>query len=137
MSILFKKEQLVKELKNKLSQKSFGSTTEEIVFLRALKYFDLKNTGLCSKDIFVRAMLKIGITSLTEEEISQVFYQFNPNNEGLLDYKEFISNLYSNKSITSKKQPQNVNQPPRMDERTNQNNLNKKEFLSQDPVEKI
>ena len=137
MSILFKKEQLVKELKNKLSQKSFGSTTEEIVFLRALKYFDLKNTGLCSKDIFVRAMLKIGITSLTEEEISQVFYQFNPNNEGLLDYKEFISNLYSNKSITSKKQPQNVNQPPRMDERINQNNLNKKEFLSQDPVEKI
>ena len=137
MSILFKKEQLVKELKNKLSQKSFGSTTEEIVFLRALKYFDLKNTGLCSKDIFVRAMLKIGITSLTEEEISQVFYQFNPNNEGLLDYKEFISNLYSNKSITSKKQPQNVNQLPRMDERINQNNLNKKEFLSQDPVEKI
>ena len=137
MSILFKKEQLVKELKNKLSQKSFGSTTEEIVFLRALKYFDLKNTGLCSKDVFVRAMLKIGITSLTEEEISQVFYQFNPNNEGLLDYKEFISNLYSNKSITSKKQPQNVNQPPHMDERINQNNLNKKEFLSQDPVEQI
>ena len=137
MSILFKKEQLVKELKNKLSQKSFGSTTEEIVFLRALKYFDLKNTGLCSKDVFVRAMLKIGITSLTEEEISQVFYQFNPNNEGLLDYKEFISNLYSNKSITSKKQPQNVNQPPHMDERINQNNFNKKEFLSQDPVEQI
>ena len=106
MSLLFKKDQFIKELKSKLSQKSYGSTIEEIVLLRAFKYFDLKNTGLCTKDVFTRTMLKIGITSLTEDEISQLFSLFNPNKNGLLDYKEFVSNLYSNKSIISKKQSQ-------------------------------
>ena len=136
MSLLFKKEQFIKELKSKLSQKSYGSTIEEIVLLRAFKYFDLKNTGLCSKDVFTRTMLKIGITSLTEDEISQLFSLFNPNKNGLLDYKEFVSNLYSNKSIISKKQSQE-NQLEQPDEKRIQNNLNKKEYLSQDPVEQI
>ena len=135
MSLLFKKEQFIKELKNKLSQKSYGSTIEEIVLLRAFKYFDLKNTGFCTREVFTRTMLKIGITGLTEEEISQLFSQFNPNKEGLLDYKEFVSNLYSNKSITSKKS-QEV-QPEKPDAQKIQNNLNKKEFLSQDPVEQV
>ena len=136
MSLLFKKEQFIKELKNKLSQKSYGSTIEEIVLLRAFKYFDLKNTGLCTKEVFTRTMLKIGITSLTEDEISQLFSLFNPNKNGLLDYKEFVSNLYSNKSIISKKQSKE-NQPEQPDEQKIQNNLNKKEYLSQDPVEQI
>ena len=137
MSLLFKKEQFIKELKNKLSQKSFGSTIEEIVLLRAFKYFDLKNTGLCSRDVFTKTMLKIGITGITEEEISQLFSQFKPNKDGLLDYKEFVSNLYSNKSITSKKQPHGdaSAQPP--EDYEIQNNSNKKEFISQDPVEEI
>ena len=137
MSLLFKKEQFIKELKNKLSQKSYGSTIEEIVLLRAFKYFDLKNTGFCTKDVFTRTMLKIGITSLTDDEISQLFSQFNPNKDGLLDYKEFVSNLYSNKSITSKKQPPTSTQSQPPNEKEIQNNLNKKEFLSQDPVEQI
>ena len=137
MSLLYKKEHFIKELKNKLSQKSYGSTIEEIVLLRAFKYFDLKNTGLCTKEVFTRTMLKIGITGLTEDEISQLFSQFNPNNEGLLDYKEFVSNLYSNKSIISKKQSQGIQQQEQPDEKKIQGNLNKKEFLSQDPVEQI
>jgi len=137
MSLLHKKEQFIKELKNKLSQKSFGSTIEEIVLLRAFKYFDLKNTGLCTKDVFTRTMLKIGITGLTEDEISQIFPLFKPNNQGLLDYKEFVSNLYANKSMSSNKQPQGSEQPVYHDEKLIQNNLNKKEFLSQDPVENI
>ena len=137
MSLLHKKEQFIKELKNKLSQKSFGSTIEEIVLLRAFKYFDLKNTGLCTKDVFTRTMLKIGITGLTEDEISQIFPLFKPNNQGLLDYKEFVSNLYANKSMSSNKQPHGSEQPVHPDEKLIQNNLNKKEFLSQDPVENI
>ena len=51
MSLASKKQQLINELKNKLSQKSYGSTIEEVVLLRAFKYFDLQNTGLCSKEI--------------------------------------------------------------------------------------
>ena len=142
MSLMAKKIQLVNELKNKLSQKSYGSTIEEVVLLRAFKYFDLQNTGLCSKEIFTKTMLKIGITSLSDIEISELFDQFNPNRDGLLDYKEFVSNLYSNKSISSKKKKQNQkneDQPPISNPEVQeiQKNLNKKEFLSQTPVEKI
>ena len=139
MSLIIKKEQFIKELKNKLNQKSFGSTIEEIVLLRAFKYFDLKNTGFCTQDVFTRTMLKIGITGLTEEDISQLFPLFKPNKDGLLDYKEFVSNLYSNKSITSKKQPkpQGSAEQPNPEENEVQNNIPKKEFLSQDPVENV
>ena len=133
-----KRQQLINELKNKLSQKSYGSTIEEVVLLRAFKYFDLQNTGLCSKDIFTKTMLKIGITSLSDLEISELFEQFNPNKDGLLDYKEFVSKLYSNKSISSKKKnPEKQiasNIPVSKDI---QKNLSKKEFLNQTPVEKI
>ena len=139
MSLAIKKQQLINELKNKLSQKSYGSTIEEIVLLRAFKYFDLQNTGFCSKEIFTKTMLKIGITSLSDLEISELFGQFNPNKDGLLDYKEFVSTLYSNKSLSSKKQkpesqPQGVVPPPSTEI---QKNLSKNEFLNQPSVEKI
>jgi Ca2+-binding EF-hand superfamily protein len=136
-----KKQQLINELRNKLSQKSYGSTIEEVVLLRAFKYFDLQDTGLCSKEIFTKTMLKIGVTGLSDLEISELFEQFNPNKDGLLDYKEFVSNLYSNKSISSKKKLQVPNptptQIPAPDYQEIQNNLNKKEFLNQTPVEKV
>ena len=141
MSLMSKKQQLINELRNKLSQKSYGSTIEEVVLLRAFKYFDLQDTGLCSKEIFTKTMLKIGVTGLSDLEISELFEQFNPNKDGLLDYKEFVSNLYFNKSISSKKKLQVPNptptQIPAPDYQEIQNNLNKKEFLNQTPVEKV
>ena len=142
MSLIAKKQQLIKELKNKLSQKSYGSTIEEVVLVRAFKYFDLQDTGFCSKEVFTKTMLKIGITGLSDIEISELFDQFNPNKDGLLDYKEFVSNLYSNKSISSKKKspkPQIEEQSPIPIPETKeiQKNLNKKEFLALNPVEKV
>ena len=135
---MLKKQQLINELKNKLNQKSYGSTIEEVVLLRAFKYFDLQNTGLCSKDIFTKTMLKIGITSLSDLEISELFEQFNPNKDGLLDYKEFVSKLYSNKSISSKKKISEKQIPNNIPiSKDVQKNLSKKEFLNQTPVEKI
>ena len=139
MSMQAKKQQLISELKNKLSQKSYGSTIEEVVLLRAFKYFDLQDTGFCSKEIFTKTMLKIGITSLSDLEISELFDQFKPNKDGLLDYKEFVSDLYSNKSISSKKKSK-IEEPSPIEipkPKEIQKNLNKKEFLAQTPVEKI
>ena len=134
-----KKQQLINELKNKLSQKSYGSTIEEVVLLRAFKYFDLQDTGFCSKEVFTKTMLKIGVTSLSDLEISELFDQFNPNKDGLLDYKQFVSELYSNKSIGSKKKYQSEEPSPIPIPQVKeiQKNLNKKEFLAQTQVEKI
>jgi Ca2+-binding EF-hand superfamily protein len=39
-----------KELKNKLSLKSSGHTSEETTLLKAFKYFDLDNSG---RDLFI------------------------------------------------------------------------------------
>ena len=130
MTMSAKKQQLINELKNKLSQKSYGSTIEEVVLLRAFKYFDLQDTGFCSKEVFTKTMLKIGVTSLSDLEISELFDQFNPNKDGLLDYKQFVSELYSNKSIGSKKKYQSEEPSPIPIPQVKeiQKNLNKKEW---------
>ena len=52
-----------KELKNKLLIKTVGNQSEEMVLLRAFKYFDLSNTNLCDKENFIRTVMKIGITN--------------------------------------------------------------------------
>ena len=93
MSIEIKKGKFINELKSKLNQKCYGNTSEETVLVRAFKYFDLQDTGFCSKEIFTKTMLKIGITSLSDIEIAELFEQFHPNQDGLLDYKEFVCNL--------------------------------------------
>ena len=73
------------------------------------------------------------MTGLSDIEISELFDQFNPSKDGLLDYKEFVS-IYSNKSIFSKKKspkPQIEEQSPIPIHETKeiQKNLNKKEFF--------
>ena len=58
-----------KELKNKLLIKTVGNQSEEMVLLRAFKYFDLSNTNLCDKDNFIKTVMKIGITGFTEKNL--------------------------------------------------------------------
>ena len=62
-----------KELKNKLLMKTVRNQSEEMVLLRAFKYFDLSNTNLSDKQSFINAVMKIGITGFTEQNISQIF----------------------------------------------------------------
>jgi Ca2+-binding EF-hand superfamily protein len=50
-----------KTLKQKLSQKSTGTTNEEAVLLKCFKYFDLNNNGTVEPDEFAKACEKIGI----------------------------------------------------------------------------
>lgn len=50
-----------RELKNKLSQKASGSTSEETILMKAFKYFDLNNNGTVEPEEFGKAIEKIGI----------------------------------------------------------------------------
>ena len=88
-----------KELKNKLLIKTIGSQSEEMVLLRAFKYFDLSNTNLCDKENFIKTVMKIGITGFTEKNLSSIFELYDTENEGKINYKDFIGNLYNNPSI--------------------------------------
>ena len=88
-----------KELKNKLLMKTVGNQSEEIVLLKAFKYFDLSNTNLSDKQTFVKAVMKIGITGFTEQNIASLFEQYDTEKTGKINYKDFIGILFNNPSI--------------------------------------
>ena len=88
-----------KELKNKLLMKTVGNQSEEMVLLRAFKYFDLSNTNLCDKHSFINTVMKIGITGFSEQSISQIFDIYDTEKVGKINYKDFIGILYNNPSI--------------------------------------
>ena len=97
-----------KELKNKLLIKTIGNQSEEMILLRAFKYFDLSNTNFCDKQNFIKTVMKIGITGFTENNLSSIFESYDTENAGKINYKDFIGNLYNNPSIkrrTSRKYP--------------------------------
>ena len=93
------KKSFEKELKNKLLIKTVGNQSEEMVLLRAFKYFDLSNTNLCDKQSFVKTVMKIGITGFKEQDIASIFEGYDTENSGRINYKDFIGMLYNNPSI--------------------------------------
>ena len=88
-----------KELKNKLLIKSTGNHSEEMILLRAFKYFDLSNTNLCNKDNFIKTVMKIGITGFTEKNLGDIFDLYDTEKTGKINYKDFIGYLYNNASL--------------------------------------
>jgi Ca2+-binding EF-hand superfamily protein len=147
-----RKEKFIKDLKNKLNEKSYGSVTEETVLVRAFKYFDLDNTGKSDLECFLKTINKIGVTSFEEDEIVEMFHIYDTENTGEIDYKEFASELFANKSLSKKqKKFEKENQEPRgaappekeedIQEPVNNNQVQgtstKKEYLSDNSVENI
>ena len=130
-----RKEKFIKDLKNKLNEKSYGSVTEETVLVRAFKYFDLDNTGKSDLECFLKTINKIGVTSFEEEEIVEIFHIYDTENTGEIDYKEFASELFANKSL-SKKQKKNEKES-QVNKNQVQGTSAKKDNLSDNSVENI
>ena len=102
------------ELKHKLLMKTVGNQSEEMVLLRAFKYFDLSNTNLTDKNTFIKTVMKIGITGFTEEDIASFFDSYDINKTGKINYKDFIGLLYKNPSIMDNPEllkQQNIKKP--------------------------
>ena len=53
-------------MKNKLSQRTKQGVGEEGLLLRSLKFFDVGQKGILSKEQFVRAIEKIGVVVAQE-----------------------------------------------------------------------
>ena len=146
-----RKLKFIKDLKNKLNQKTYGNITDETVLVKAFKYFDLDNTGKSDENCFLKTINKIGVTSFEDDEIIEMFHIFDKEDTGEIDYKEFASELFSNKSLSRKQQkvenmqnppneplPQNnkeMEQPPNYNEV--QGNSTKKDYLNDNSVETI
>ena len=120
---MLKKKNFEKELKNKLELKSNGYTSDETVLLKAFKYFDLDNTGKCSENEFLKAIMKIGITGFNEKDLSELFKIYDKDNSGYLDYKEFVGILYSNNSIMNERR-ENKDENSNIKNNNNLNNYN-------------
>ena len=94
-----------KALKTKLLYKTSGHMTEEVLLLKNFKYFDEDETNNCDIDTFLRVVAKVGVLSLSEEELIQIFNSYSKGKK-YLNYKDFVSILYNNQSLKER-----LNQP--------------------------
>ena len=49
-------------------------------------------------------MRKVGITSLNDDEIAEIFSSFDEEKKGEIDYREFVSELFEKKSLSKKEE---------------------------------
>lgn len=94
-----------KEIRNKLALKSNGKQGEDAILIKAFKYFDLDNSGECSKDEWLKALTKIGVTGFTEPKLLELFEAYDEDKSGNLDYKEFTKAIYNDDEDDEKPSP--------------------------------
>jgi Ca2+-binding EF-hand superfamily protein len=113
------KSKFEKDLKTKLLFKTSGHMTEEILLLKNFKYFDEDNTNKCDSETFFQVISKVGVLSLSEDELNQLFNYYSKGQE-LLNYKDFIGEVFNNESLKNKKEapPQ---KEPKENEEQNEN----------------
>ena len=92
------KQRFEKALKTKLLYKTSGHMTEEVLLLKNFKYFDEEETNNCNNETFLKVIAKVGVLSLTEEELIQIFNYYSKGKK-YLNYKDFISLIYNNESL--------------------------------------
>lgn len=72
---------------------------EETVLLKAFKYYDLDNSGFCNPENFMKSLIKVGINSVNEENLHEIFSLYDVRNEGYLNYKDFILMVFDKKPL--------------------------------------
>ena len=97
------KKSFERDLKAKLSLKSSGNIEENILLLKAFKYYDMNDLGKVDKDAFAQALSKLGFYGYTDTDLDKLFFIYS-NNEQYLDYQKFADELYSNPPLTQKEE---------------------------------
>ena len=92
-----------KDLKAKLSLKSSGHTEENLLLLKAFRYFDSDNSGKIDKDKFAQALARLGFYGYTDSDLDKLFLLYS-NNEQYLDYNNFINILFNDPSLIQKEE---------------------------------
>ena len=97
------KKSFERDLKAKLSLKSSGNIEENILLLKAFKYYDMNDLGRVDKDAFAQALSKLGFYGYTDTDLDKLFFIYS-NNEQYLDYQKFADELYSNPPLIQKEE---------------------------------
>ena len=99
-------------MKQKLLQKSNHKLTEEACLVKMFKYFDIFDRGTVSFGDFLKTVEKIGLY-YTPQELEPLFNEYDSDQSGHLDYKEFSAIIFGNRDTLKgqqiKRQPQNPN----------------------------
>jgi Ca2+-binding EF-hand superfamily protein len=69
--------------------------SEDQVLIKYFKYFDLENSGRATLREFIKTMDKVGVVLGKVHDIETIFNYYDKENLGSLDYKKFISELFS------------------------------------------
>ena len=133
------KKQFEKDLKTKLLFKTSRHMTEEILLLKNFKYFDEDNSNKCDASTFYQVISKVGVLSLSEDQIYQLFDYYS-NGQKYLNYKDFIGEVFDNESLRNKKSNQNEKEKENVEEKEEQNvneNENEKENEKEEEMDPI
>ena len=125
------KSQFEKDLKTKLLYKTSGHMTEEILLLKNFKYFDEENSNKCNAATFFQVISKVGVLNLSEEELYQLFNYYSKDQK-LLNYKDFIGEVFNNESLKDKKEKE---EQKNVEEEQNQNEEQNEQEL--DPIDEL
>ena len=117
------KSRFEKDLKTKLLFKTSKHMPEEILLLKNFKYFDEDNSNKCNPSTFVQVMAKVGVLSITEEELYQLFNYYSQGQK-FLNYKDFIGQVFDNDSLREKREePSKMYENPKMKNVQNSQNV--------------
>ena len=97
------KKSFEKDLKTKLAIKSSGNIEENILLLKAFKFYDTNNLGKIDKDAFAQALSKLGFYGYTDTDLDKLFLMYS-NNEQYLDYQNFADTLFNNALLIKKEE---------------------------------
>ena len=94
MSIDFKAS-LEKQLREKVALKTHNKMSDEAFLVKAIKFFDIYNSGYVTYDQFHQALERIGIY-YTFEEILPIIQSYDSEGFGKIDYVDFTKVIYDN-----------------------------------------
>jgi Ca2+-binding EF-hand superfamily protein len=90
---------LERQLKEKITQKAHEKQSDEAFVIKAMKFFDIYNTGAVTHIQFHSALERIGLF-YTFEDLIPALQAYDPEGTGKIDYIDFSKILY--KSAVSK-----------------------------------
>ena len=111
------------EIKRKLSQRARSTADEYRILMNGFKFYDYDYTGKVNETEFVKGILRTGLSGFNESDIRSIFKNYDINNTGFINYKNFCDYLYGREPLNPLPNSQNNSK--------NQENTNNNEQLNQ------
>ena len=89
------------ELKRKLSQKSRNLIEEMKTLINCFKYYDINNEEEIDKSIWIKGILRTGLSGFGEDDLDTLYNSYVQNNSGKINYKDFCNYIYERQSSDS------------------------------------